>query len=104
MCECMCVSHILLSTVSKLDLLYLPHCCDNLLNVLFIQEDNKAQEQLDMCDYFDLIFLLCVHVCLCVGVRVYAYVCSRIFLTGNNEDVCRWVFILPSHMLFFHKL
>lgn len=73
------MSQILRNTVSKLDLLYLPHCCDNLLNVLFIQEDNKAQEQLDMCGYFDLIiFAVCVYICVC------GCGCFGIFLTGNK--------------------
>lgn len=35
---CVCVCCILLSTVSEIYLLYLPHCCDNLLKVVFIQD------------------------------------------------------------------
>lgn len=36
MSVCVCDYWILLSTVSKIYLLYLPHCCDNLLRVVFI--------------------------------------------------------------------
>lgn len=44
---CVCECCILLSTVSKMYLLYLLHCCDNLLKVVFIHKrhDNKAPHE-----------------------------------------------------------
>lgn len=72
---------IVLSTVSKIYLLYLAHCCDNLLNVVFIHKtnDNKAPHKyLDVvCDYFPDLMIVCVH--------IFHLMLVALFLVGVSE-------------------